>query len=46
MFSATKGKKHGFFGFVDSFESVLSVIDEFVAMKIIPTPDAISPNSQ
>jgi len=39
--STTKAKKHGFFGFVDSHESNLSVIDEFVAMKIIPDPSLV-----
>jgi len=36
--SSTKAKKHGWLGFVDSYESILSVASEFVAMKIIPDP--------
>ncbi|KAF9894268.1 hypothetical protein FE257_007770 [Aspergillus nanangensis] len=35
-YSTTKTKKLGFFGFVDSNESVLEVLREFVDMKMIP----------
>lgn len=41
--SAAKAKKYGFVGFVDSYEGIFSVINEFVQMKIIPDPKAISP---
>ena len=41
--SMSKGKKYGWFGFVDSYESILSVAQEFVEMKIIPEPKAIKP---
>ena len=41
VFSSTKAKKYGFFGFVDSSESILSVADEFVGLKIIPSPKDI-----
>lgn len=43
--SATKAKKFGFFGSVDSQESIFSVIEEFVSMKIVPDPKSISPRS-
>ena len=43
--STTKVKKFGFFGFVDSYESILSVADEFVGLKIIPHPNSITPKS-
>ncbi|PWY93022.1 hypothetical protein BO94DRAFT_487499 [Aspergillus sclerotioniger CBS 115572] len=36
QFSTTRRKKLGFFGFVDSTESVLRVLDEFVDLKMIP----------
>ena len=39
--SMSKSKQYGWFGFVDSYESILSVADEFVKMKIIPDPKAI-----
>ena len=45
LHSTSKAKKHGFFGFVDSYEGIFLVIDEFVQMKIIPDPKAISPKS-
>ncbi|KAL1884844.1 hypothetical protein Plec18167_001499 [Paecilomyces lecythidis] len=35
-FSTTKAKKLGFFGFVDSYESIFKVLNEFVDMKMIP----------
>ncbi|KAK4544509.1 hypothetical protein LTR36_004081 [Oleoguttula mirabilis] len=41
LMSTAKAKKHGWFGFVDSSESILSVADEFVAMKTIPSPASI-----
>ncbi|KAK5118686.1 hypothetical protein LTR85_007892 [Meristemomyces frigidus] len=41
LMSTAKAKKYGWFGFVDSSESILSVADEFVAMKIIPPPSSI-----
>ncbi|KAF2478710.1 NAD dependent epimerase/dehydratase family protein-like protein [Neohortaea acidophila] len=43
VMSATKAKKFGFFGFVDSYESIFSVIEEFVALKIVPDPNSIKP---
>lgn len=43
ILSSTKAKKHGFFGFVDSYESLLSTADEFVRSKIIPDPSMITP---
>ena len=39
--SMTKAKKHGWFGSVDSYESMLGVVNEFIALKIIPDPDSI-----
>ncbi len=39
--SMTKAKKHGWFGSVDSYESMLGVVNEFVALRIIPDPDSI-----
>jgi len=36
-----KAKKHGWFGSVDSYESMLGVANEFVALKIIPDSDSI-----
>ncbi|KAK4927306.1 hypothetical protein LTR49_005972 [Elasticomyces elasticus] len=42
LYSMAKAKKHGWFGFVDSNESMLSVVDEFIAGKIIPDPKSIS----
>lgn len=36
-----KAKKHGWFGSVDSVESMIAVIDEYVALKIIPDPKSI-----
>ena len=36
-----KAKKYGWFGFVDSFESMLGAVDQFVALKIIPDPESI-----
>lgn len=39
----SKAKRHGWFGFVDSYESILSVADEFVQMRIIPDPKTIDP---
>lgn len=42
-YSATKAKKFGFFGFVDSYESIFSVVEEFVALKIVPDPNSIKP---
>ena len=41
--SMSKAKRYGWFGFVDSYESILSVSDEFAQMKIIPDPKAIEP---
>jgi len=41
----SKAKKHGWFGFVDSCEGVLSVVDEFVQLKIIPDPETIRPKA-
>lgn len=38
-----KAKQYGWFGFVDTYESMFSVIDEFVGLKIIPDPSSISP---
>ncbi|KAJ9198133.1 hypothetical protein DTO166G4_1626 [Paecilomyces variotii] len=35
-FSTTKAKKLGFFGFVDSNESIFKVIDEFADLKMVP----------
>lgn len=35
-YSSTKAKKLGFFGFVDSAESVFQVFREFADMKMIP----------
>ncbi|KAJ6007829.1 hypothetical protein N7540_011805 [Penicillium herquei] len=35
-FSATKAKKLGFFGFVDSTESIFKVFEEFADMKMLP----------
>ena len=43
--SATKAKKHGYFGFVDSYESVVNVVEEFVALRIIPKPEEITPRT-
>lgn len=37
----SKAKRYGWFGFVDSYESILSVADEFVQMRIIPNPQTI-----
>lgn len=34
--STTKAKKLGFFGFVDSNESIFKVIDEFADLKMVP----------
>jgi len=34
--STAKAKKLGFFGFVDSAESVFKVFQEFVDLKMIP----------
>ena len=39
--SATKAKTFGWFGFVDSYEGILSVAREFANMKIIPDPAQI-----
>lgn len=39
--STAKAKRHGWFGSVDSIESILSVVDEFAALKIIPAPSSI-----
>ncbi|PYI08329.1 hypothetical protein BO78DRAFT_441708 [Aspergillus sclerotiicarbonarius CBS 121057] len=36
LFSTTRAKKLGFFGFVDSAESLFGVLDEFVDLKMIP----------
>ncbi|RAK98091.1 SDR family oxidoreductase [Aspergillus ibericus CBS 121593] len=36
LLSTTRAKKLGFFGFVDSTESLFSVLDEFVELKMIP----------
>ncbi|KAK5700703.1 hypothetical protein LTR97_005220 [Elasticomyces elasticus] len=41
LYSMAKAKKHGWFGFVDSNESMLSVVDEFVDGRIIPDPESI-----
>lgn len=41
----SKAKRYGWFGFVDSYESVLSVANEFAQMKIIPDPKAIEPKN-
>ncbi|KAK3719657.1 hypothetical protein LTR37_004194 [Vermiconidia calcicola] len=46
IFSATKAKKFGFFGFVDSYESILSSVDQFVDMRVIPRPQDIVPKRQ
>jgi len=43
LLSSTKTKKHGWFGFVDSGESLLSTVDEFVALSVIPKPQDIEP---
>ena len=43
--SANKAKKFGFFGHVDSEEAILSVADEFVALKILPDPKLIVPRT-
>lgn len=40
--SSTKAKKYGFFGSVDSYESILSVAREFVELKIVPDPGKIA----
>ena len=40
--SAAKAKKYGFFGFVDSYEGIFSVVEEFIQMKIIPDPKVVS----
>jgi hypothetical protein len=40
-----KAKKYGWFGHVDSFESMFAVLEEFVALNIIPDPRAINPVS-
>ncbi|KAI0009515.1 hypothetical protein F4779DRAFT_617551 [Xylariaceae sp. FL0662B] len=36
VYSNTKLRKAGFFGFVDSTESMFSVFDEFVGLKMLP----------
>lgn len=41
----SKAKRYGWFGFVDSYESILSVAREFVEMGIVPDPKAIVPKS-
>lgn len=41
----SKAKRYGWFGFVDSYEAVLSVAKEFVELKIIPDPNEIRPRS-
>ncbi|KAK0312116.1 hypothetical protein LTR01_003030 [Friedmanniomyces endolithicus] len=41
LYSMMKAKKHGWFGSVDSYESMLGVANEFVALKIIPDSDSI-----
>lgn len=41
QFSAAKAKKYGFFGFVDSYEGIFSVVEEFIQMKIIPDPKSV-----
>lgn len=37
----SKAKRYGWFGFVDSYESILSVAKEFVELNIIPDPARI-----
>jgi hypothetical protein len=39
--STAKAKEYGWFGHVDSVESMFAVLDEFVEAKIIPDPRAI-----
>ncbi|KAG9856018.1 hypothetical protein KCU98_g3200, partial [Aureobasidium melanogenum] len=36
VYSNTKLRKHGFYGFVDSTESLFNVFDEFVELKMVP----------
>ncbi|KAF2141531.1 uncharacterized protein K452DRAFT_228931 [Aplosporella prunicola CBS 121167] len=36
LYSTTKARKLGFFGFVDSIESIFKVFDDFVGLKMIP----------
>lgn len=36
MSSSTKVKKLGWFGFVDTAESMFKVFDEFVVLRMIP----------
>ncbi|KAG9521966.1 hypothetical protein KCV07_g3378, partial [Aureobasidium melanogenum] len=36
LYSNTKLRKHGFYGFVDSTESLFNVFDEFVELKMVP----------
>lgn len=43
--SSSKAKRYGFLGFVDSTESIFSVLEEFVQMKSIPRPHDIIPKS-
>lgn len=40
--SMSKAKRYGWFGFVDSYESILSVAREFVQMGIIVDPEAVT----
>ncbi|KAK5172785.1 uncharacterized protein LTR77_002905 [Saxophila tyrrhenica] len=42
ILSTTKATKHGWHGFVDSYESILSVANEFIAAKVIPDPKNIT----
>lgn len=38
----SKAKRYGWFGTVDSCESILSAAEEFVTMRIIPDPKAMT----
>ncbi|KAK3111263.1 hypothetical protein LTR53_013653 [Teratosphaeriaceae sp. CCFEE 6253] len=41
LYSMMKSKKYGWFGSLDSYASMLHVVDDFVALKIIPDPARI-----
>lgn len=43
LYSMSEAKKAGWFGFVNSCESMLRVMDEFVQAKVIPDPSTIVP---
>lgn len=36
LHSMTKARKSGYFGFVDSNESILRTVEEFVEMRMVP----------